>query len=400
MRHITEKLETKVMHECDVLVAGGGVAGISAALAAARAGAKVMLCEREFTLGGLATLGLITIYLPLCDGCGNQMSFGIAEELFRLSIKYGAQDRYPKAWLEGGSHEEKAAQRFEVQYNPNIFATLCEQLLLESGVQILFGTQICSVQKENDKINYIIIENKTGRSAIKVKSVVDATGDADVCYISGETTVLNPKKNPLAAWYYESGKDGVALNMRGYADEPDDSKGVLQTKPLESKKFVGTDAEELSAMMLLSRRHIIRDVLKSRKEDESVEVVTMPTIPQVRMTRRLKGKFEINMTHTETFFEDSIGLIGGWRKKDVRVEIPFSTLYGTKIKNLISAGRCISSEGDMWDLTRVIPCCAVTGQAAGTAAAICDDFDNLPPAKLQNKLRDAGVLIHISDVIK
>ena len=142
MNFVNETLETKISYDCDVLVAGGGFAGISAALAAARSGAKVLLCEKEYGLGGLATLGLVTIYLPLCDGCGNQMSYGIAEELFRLSVKYGAQERYPKAWLDGGSKEEKAKERYMVQYNPAVFMHLSEQLLLDAGVNILYGTSI------------------------------------------------------------------------------------------------------------------------------------------------------------------------------------------------------------------------------------------------------------------
>ena len=73
----------------DVIVAGGGIAGIAAALAAARAGKRVLLLERMFALGGLATLGLVTIYLPLCDGKGHQLSFGLAEELLKLSIREG-----------------------------------------------------------------------------------------------------------------------------------------------------------------------------------------------------------------------------------------------------------------------------------------------------------------------
>ena len=81
---IRETLETKVTEYCDVLVCGGGFAGISAALAAARQGKKVILLEKQFMLGGLGTSGLVTIYLPLCDGVGKQVSFGIAEELLRL----------------------------------------------------------------------------------------------------------------------------------------------------------------------------------------------------------------------------------------------------------------------------------------------------------------------------
>jgi NADPH-dependent 2,4-dienoyl-CoA reductase/sulfur reductase-like enzyme len=102
---IQEKLQTPVTEHCDVLVCGGGFAGISAALAAARQGKRVILLEKQYMLGGLGTAGLVTIYLPLCDGCGRQVSFGIAEELFMRSMKHGAEDRYPKAWLENGTLE-------------------------------------------------------------------------------------------------------------------------------------------------------------------------------------------------------------------------------------------------------------------------------------------------------
>ena len=87
---IKEVLETKITETGDVLVCGGGFGGISAALAAARYGKKVTLIEKTYMLGGLGTAGLITIYLPLCDGVGHQVSFGIADELFRLSISMGA----------------------------------------------------------------------------------------------------------------------------------------------------------------------------------------------------------------------------------------------------------------------------------------------------------------------
>ena len=88
------------MKQYDVAVCGGGFAGISAALAASREGKSVVLFEKEYMLGGLGTAGLVTIYLPLCDGFGHQVSFGIAEELLRLSIRYGAEGSYPENWLD------------------------------------------------------------------------------------------------------------------------------------------------------------------------------------------------------------------------------------------------------------------------------------------------------------
>lgn len=104
--------KTPIVGAYDVAVVGGGVAGIAAALAAARCGAKTILIEKQFALGGLATLGLVTIYLPLCDGCGRQVSFGLAEELLRLSIRHGWEDRYPAPWLENGTQEERKKRRF------------------------------------------------------------------------------------------------------------------------------------------------------------------------------------------------------------------------------------------------------------------------------------------------
>ena len=162
----------------DVVVAGGGIAGIAAALAAARAGKRVVLLERMFALGGLATLGLVTIYLPLCDGKGHQLSFGLAEELLKLSIREGWERDYPDTWLSGST--EHGRQRYKVRYNAQVFAILAEQLLAGENVKILYGTTVCQVLRSGSRLTHIIVENKDGRFAIPVRSAVDATGDADL----------------------------------------------------------------------------------------------------------------------------------------------------------------------------------------------------------------------------
>lgn len=119
--------------------------------------------------------------------------------------------------------------------------------------------------------------------------------------------------------------------------------------------------------------------------------VTIATIPQIRMTRRIVGRYTLDTADDRKEFEDSIGMIGNWRKRGPVYEVPFRSLYGSKVKNLITAGRNISSTDAMWDVTRVIPVCAVTGEAAGVAASLTDDFKALDVALLQQKLTDAGV---------
>jgi len=221
---IKETFETAVKNEYDVAVCGGGFAGISAALAAARQGSKVVLFEKQYMLAGLGTAGIVTIYLPLCDGYGKQVSFGIAEELLRLSIMHGAEGRYPENWLENKGSRSEKDKRFEVQYNPQLFAILVEKLLLDEGVDILYGTYVVDVDVNHGKINHIITESKSGRVAYKVKSVVDASGDCDIAHFSGAPTELFQQGNVLAAWYYSVGKDGYNLNMVGVADIPDEEK--------------------------------------------------------------------------------------------------------------------------------------------------------------------------------
>ena len=128
---IQETLSTQVKFDCDVLVAGGGIAGIAAALSAAREGKRVILTERAFMLGGLATAGLVTIYLPLCDGMGRQVSFGLAEELLRLSQKNCEyKTRGYHDWIEAPEtpHSEKT-QRYAVDFNPQVFAINAEKQL-------------------------------------------------------------------------------------------------------------------------------------------------------------------------------------------------------------------------------------------------------------------------------
>ncbi len=397
MSTVVERLETKVNYSCDVLVAGGGVGGIAAALAAARAGADVILLERGFALGGLATAGLVTIYLPLCDGMGRQVSYGIAEELLKLSIEHGDEGRYPAAWLDGGSLEERKKSRYEVQFNPHLFAISAERTLLSSGVRIFYGASAVAAATSSGRIDNVIIESKSGREAIEVrKCAVDASGDADLCHLAGARCREYPRGNTLAAWYYWDKGEGVRLKQYGFCDSVLDNDNA---RTINNRRYTGLSLEDLSQMTSDAHAAIEADILKRRAAgEESLFPSCIASTPQVRMTRCLVGKDSARLSHNGEYIQDSVGAYSNWRERGPVYELPFGALYGNEVKNLLAVGRCLSADDDMWDITRVIPVCAVSGEAAGVAAAMTDDLNSLDVGALQSALREGGVKIHISEL--
>lgn len=384
----------------DVAVCGGGIAGISAALAARRMGKKVILFEKQFILGGLATAGLVTIYLPLCDGIGKQVSFGIAEELLRLSIKYGAEAMCPENWLDGNGTRTERDKRFEVRYNAQLFAILAEQLLLKEGVEILYGSFVVDVLKRDGKIKSLFVVNKSGRTTYSVNSVVDATGDCDIAHFADVPTETFKQGNVLASWYYYTDKNGYDLKMLGFADIPDEERTGNEVKPLTQRRFLGLDGKELSEMVCMSHQSTLNDWLKRRQTIPETVISTLATTPQIRMTRKIVGEYTLSNIEEHKYFETSIGMVSNWKKRGPIYEVPFETLYNKQCKNLIVAGRCMSVNETLWDVMRVIPCCAVTGQAAGTAAAMTDDFTTINISDLQTELKSNGVVLHEDDLKK
>ena len=149
----------------DVIVAGGGIAGISAALAAAEEGKKVLLIEREYLLGGLATLGLVTFFLPVCDGNGNLVVGGIGKRLLELSYSHGAETPLPEPWLKylNGEKVSKTLlkeNRAECRYNAGLFAILAERLLIDAGVKIAYGSLVTGAAVKKNKIKVEIEINQ------------------------------------------------------------------------------------------------------------------------------------------------------------------------------------------------------------------------------------------------
>ena len=308
----------------------------------------------------------------------------------------------PAPWLcenpDKQTIEQRKNIRYEVQFNASMFAILCEQELLKENVEILYGSSLCSANTENGKIQAVIIENKGGRYALKAKSFVDATGDADLCKHAGARTETFKQGNVAASWYYEHAGEEYRLHMLGFADVPDKFKTKEQIEKDTRTRYTGLDGNDLSSLTCFSHGRILEDYLKNGEITKTRALGSIATIPQVRMTRKLVGEYILDDTPDKEYMQESIGMVSDWRKKGPIYEIPFGCLYGKEVKNLTVCGRCISVTDDMWDITRVIPDCAVTGEAAGIAAAISDDMPALDIKVLQEKLKANGVKLHVNEL--
>ena len=202
--NITEELNTPVRYTCDVLVVGGGVAGIASALSATREGKSVMLIERSFMLGGLATAGLITIYLPICDGYGHQVCYGIAEELLKLSISIEKpMTRGMVNWVLNNDSElrNENTPRYQVDFNPYLFAISAEQLLIKNNKRFQSGQDY---QTEEQRGAFYTRKDKKGQTVELIMlyaepeknlfTIINLTGDIDeefLCFLYNNKTFKN-----------------------------------------------------------------------------------------------------------------------------------------------------------------------------------------------------------------
>ena len=115
-------------------------------------------------------------------------------------------------------------------------------------------------------------------------------------------------------------------------------------------------------------------------------------------TRRVDGITTLDTADDRRRFDDAVGTFSNWKKRGPIYELPLSSLYGRRVRNLITAGRCTAATEAMWDVTRVIPICAVSGEAAGVAAAFSRDFASADVAGIQEHLRSHGVRVHIDEL--
>ena len=398
-----EMREIDIIEKYDVIVVGAGVAGISASISAARKHKKVLLIEKSAVPGGLATLGLIAIYLPLCDGRGKKIIGGIAEELLKLSIKYG-YNNLPDEWKSETQLSKNTKKRYQTEFSVPECIVALEEKLVGEGVDILYDTLFSDVVMDKKRCIGIIVENKSGRIMYRCKAVIDATGDADVFFKAGVRCI--EQDNWLSFWSYETNLEAMKMAVA----ENDIKKGILlraygadnagKGQPEGERKFRGCDGEEVTEYLIKSRQLVLKKLKERDKKSESF--LSFPGMAQMRTTRRIEGLHTLTENDKEKSFDDSVGCVGDWRCPGKIYEIPYSTLISCDAENIFAAGRIISSADDTWEITRVIPVAAMTGEVAGLAAAVLVE-KGLPADKidiefLQSQLRENGFIIHKKEI--
>ncbi len=405
--------------EYDVVVVGGGVAGCAAALQASRCGCKTALLEKSILLGGLATAGLVYIYLPLCDGRGHQVTFGISEELLHASMKYGPGD-VPPNWREGTA-------RYECTFAPASLALALEELLEEAGCDIWYDTLLTGVEIANGAVIGVHVANESGQGLLRTRQCVDASGSAIALRRAG--VPCHAGENYLTMWalHYSQGKHhpvlGDNLVMEMTTARNLEAKKLLNASPellerlfgpqtteryLELVTGGGQTGKELSAFARQSHR-MLRETLKMKQASPDGRKqhwpLVLPSQAQLRTIYAVDGAYTLKDGEEGVSFADSIGLAADWRSGgEGKVwEIPYRCLLPAEgADGILAAGRCIAAQGDAWEITRVIPAAAMTGQVAGLAAALALEtgrtLRQLDASVLQEHLVRLGFMLHVKDL--
>jgi hypothetical protein len=431
-----------VFGEFDVVVVGGGPAGIAASVSAARHGARTLLVERYGFLGGMGTAGGVTNFAGLYGKRGGEMTqlvHGVADDLLARIDAMGGLNK-PQDGMQG---------RIRVRsYDTSVYKCAADQLLLAAGVQLLFHAWAAAVVMDGSRIAALVVETKSGRQAIRANAFIDGSGDADVAAFAGvpfeigdghgsglfPTTMFRVGQvdapRALAAvgefkaindfmakalerkpGAYRFAREGAIL--RPQIDPREWRANVTQIRNAAGHAMNGVDAQELSDGEVEGRRQISEYFRFLKAEVPGFEQSAIVEIaPQVgiRETRRIEGLYALTGEDilSSARFDDSIG-INAWPmemhaagkiewafpRDDTRTynQLPWRMLVPRGVDNLLVAGRCASMTHEGQSAARASGGCFVMGQAAGTAAAALGDgrFAAIDVPGLQRKLAADGV---------
>lgn len=408
--------ETKVFSETEVVVVGGGPAGVAAAVAAARCGAKTILVERYGHLGGMSTGGLVILIPFLSDGTASRQIAGICQEMIDRLDTLGAA-LHPKDeevgstdpailnhWrqLGHGGFASGGSVRYGALVDPEMLKCVLNDMVEEAGVKLLLHSWGSRAIAEDGKVQGMIFESKSGRQAILSQIIIDTTGDGDMFASAGAefdgTIDRSVRSSNLALVFrianvdankYVEFRDKEKQKHEDLMKELTDKGGFntywrsahpdilwcnnwipnLSALNVEDLTWVEVNARK---SMLLSLKFLKQNVPGFK------EAFIMDTASQIgtRGSRRLVGEHVVTWQDvlSGAIHEDSIAVLphlGQTVSKGFpHVYIPYRALLPRRIDNLLVAGRCFSSDVNANNSLNWIQQCIPTGQAAGTAAAL------------------------------
>lgn len=423
------KSKIPVYTDWDVVVVGGGPSGCAAAAAAAREGARTLLVEGTGALGGMGTSGLLNAWCPFSDG-EKIIYRGIAEKVFTESKK-GVPHVHYDNW---------------VPINGEYLKVVYDDLVTDAGVSVLFFSTMAAVEmKHKGVVDAIVVANKAGLSAYKASVFIDCTGDGDLAawagagFVKGDETGdvqqgtlcftvsnVDPYQFSLIGSVHTNRKDGPIHSICGNPDYP------LVKDTHMNDKLIGpgtlgfnaghvtvdsTDPASLTRAMMEGRK-LARQLHDGLKEFEpnsfaASYLASTANLMGIRESRRIKCDYTFTLDDwlARREFDDGIGrncyyidvhkqnaTVYPRYKKGESHGIPFRCLAPVDLKNVLVAGRCISTDPYAHGSLRVMPPSLVTGEAAGVAAGqICQstspDVHQADIKQLRKRLREVGQLI-------
>lgn len=381
--YVTEPaIQIPVVADADVVVVGGGPAGVTASIAAARQGVGVLLIERYNHLGGLwiggQVLPVLSTYGRGYGGSPEKVVLGIGDEICRKMVDMGiAMDV-----------KNKSTGGYDPTVDPEGAKYFLDTMIEQSGVKMMYFSQAAGVHMSGDRIDALIVECKSGRVAIRCRAVVDTSGDGDVFAWAGEKFRQIPYHIGLMSRL--GNVDRINREAPGF----EAIRGIRANTPIPSVSMMhmvgernqdGLDVFNLSRLQVKYRKEIFEKVEAIKKKPGYEEVFLLDTASQlgVRVTRVLEAMHTVTLEDSMNYkhYDDVIGLSGASDSVNYNAQkvvpakrpvwqIPYRALLPKNTQNLLVAGRCFSfDDGLAWD-AREIGTCFVTGQAAGTAAAM------------------------------
>jgi 2-polyprenyl-6-methoxyphenol hydroxylase-like FAD-dependent oxidoreductase len=431
-----EARAVRVVDEADVLVVGGGPAGIGAAVAAARSGASTILIERYGHLGGMATGGLVILLPHLSDGSSRQDISGISQEWVDRLDRVGGAIHPDRSEL--GSSDRASIERWRhyfscvvndkvrqsVYVDPELLKCVLNDMVEEAGIRLYLHSWGCRAITEDGAVRGVIFESKEGRQAILGKVTIDTTGDGDVMASAGaafdggweedsRSTMLavvfrlgNVDFSAFCAWRDANPQAWRAVQERifalgnfrlaPYPTPRNDVMWVNNWVPgrscLSVADLTWTEVNVRKAM------RGTRDILKEVPGFAHCFILDTASQLGTRGSRRLAGEHRLTLKEVSEAraFEDVIAVFPSLRPEGRNgIQVPYRTLVPKEIEGLLVAGRCFSSDAPANNLTNLIPHCIATGQAAGVAAALAlqagVSVRKVDVKRLQRSLRGQGV---------